>query len=859
MRRSVLTVLIAVSLSTSGCGTKHLPDDAGNDAFIAWATVAILGRRPYSHGEVAALRRLASLRGREAVVDVLMAQPEFVPYWTRLLFEDQHVAKERGGLSFGEMALDTTCFEEEVLHGYYDDDLVAHLVSSSTRERFCPPSEPPNPDSILLSAGATRTVGALAYDAIELQERFSRDTLLAGSGNQPGPAVVSPMWGIDPGGFEYLDITYTGQLDGVSHTEAPDLPLAIEPCNSFTMADVARAALREDRLDVLYRAGLIPLATMNFSRGITAGKFMDGWIDRDPSCVQCHTTHYSTTNPSPRNNHWDRYFPAFDAVDLEGTAFSWEADEGFQYGGDGGGVDPETGNLRAYDNIAGFFRGDAWLESPNGVLPWGMHESCVYQSYSGDVRRSLVADLDDGGFATLGGIWGTQLGPLQLADMFGVGVSHLAQGMIPVEGSPVPQVELAKGGPQPQATWDGCVGGCHAPGSDVAPTAPKNLEAHIYEMTPQRVFDIVVNGSPAGDMRPEGDEAVANAIVEHMRTDLDHYHNKFYVQRAAAVAHLTAQSVVNNIFEHMTGASLTIDHRFPRTKAASDELRTLTASFVAHDWSLREVIKRVALSDYMNGLAPDDADGPAYVLPMVFEPWANVEGNGPSITMAPMDDANGQGDVVHRWPVPSLLLQLHHALFWPEPPLYPTDDADSYIDIDFYKEIGGRVNWNDRGSEDLGITALLAWELEVDRCQNPGPGEDYIDVLSDPEHGLDMAEAMEALKGRLTTDHHIDYDGEEGVVIQEAFGVDWSADASSGVQSLRDYCAALLRSPQFLMSGLPAWPDGAGELQPPAAVPCVDERCGTKEHCEHYRELALDLGYETFSCGVVLVDEEALP
>ena len=71
--------------------------------------------------------------------------------------------------------------------------------------------------------------------------------------------------------------------------------------------------------------------------------------------------------------------------------------------------------------------------------------------------------------------------------------------------------------------------------------------------------------------------------------------------------------------------------------------------------------------------------------------------------------------------------------------------------------------------------------------------------------------------------------------------------ASTDPNAVREYCGAILRSPQFLLVGLPTWEAGTNPT-PLSGVPCVDDLCTETEYCEHYRTAAVDLGYASFTC-----------
>jgi mono/diheme cytochrome c family protein len=846
IRNFGLTTSIAAAalLAVPACWTAP-PDDAGNEAFAAWATVALLGRRAYSHDEVQALAALAASEGREAVVDVLLAQPEFVTYWSRVLWDDLRLAKaESSGLGL-ELPQDDTCYTKELMPSFHDPALVQHLTYQSWDSEFCP--------GPVITRGAPapsgdRTAGALA--AVVPVDEATRTAELERLGVGTPRVVASPMRSPVTGGIEFSNRSVESFVTAREQTVSRTNP-AIQSCGSFTLADITRAALTEDRLDVLLRAGLVSMSTVNTNQGVAGSKFMGAYLHRDPSCVECHSPHYSTTDPAPRNAEWDRYFPA-SYVDLEGSAFSFD-DAGYHYGGNGG---EEVGT-----RIDGFFRNDAFQDA-GGRQPWGIHASCVTQSS----RGGYATTIPSGATATLAGLHGTALGPLQLIDQFALGVSVLDLESPDTELAPFPVLGGAPGDAMAGATIvAGCEAGCHAPGN--ANQAPTDLAAHTKYMTPAKLFDILVtNGSGGGLMPPVLGEDQARDVIAYLASNAaGHVHNRVYTEPAASFAHLTALAIVDAVFEEVAGYSLLLEHGFPRNEDAAVTLELLTKEFVASDWSLKLLLKRIALSDAANRRAPANSlQADRYELPMLFDPWADV--NDPTPNTAVGEDANGEGDEVHRYSVASLLLQVHHALQWPEPPLVPPSASSAFADRAFQQEMGAYMNFDNSGFPDLILSALLAWEVEIDRCENPGPNPDYIDALVDPSSGLTVRQAVSALKGRLISDNHL-WNGEivgasdgpiivieppphESAIVEQALGVDLDDLASDNEDAVRDYCAAVLLSPQFLMGGLAFWDDAHPPLEPDPALPCVDALCTQTDYCEHYRDDAVDLGYGEIKCGL---------
>jgi mono/diheme cytochrome c family protein len=836
-RRTTAAVLIA-ALSW-GCWSVP-DDDAGDEQFVAWATVAVLGRRPASRFEVDVLAELAAEEGRTAVVDVLMAQPEFAEHWTRVLMDHMQVAREGA-----EKPDDTTCYTEKRLPSYHYASLVDHLRFQSWKTPFCPSTDPWVASPSTLPAPPRPAPSSFTATTTEqgIREQFERFA------SAPGDVVRGT---IEP---RRDQSEFSGALAAPG---APMLGLGVEAraynCESFTMADVYAAALQQDRLDVLYRAGLVPLATLSSDTGVATSRFLEVYVDRDPGCVSCHSTNYSTTEGAPRNGWWDR-FEAAQLVDLESTVFSYNDGSGYHDGALGG---TEVG-----DRVRNLFRGDGWRSS-NGIFPFGIDGSCATDAGKNGFATTIGSDAKLP--AAFAGLEGTDVGIGHLVDQFAVGVA--AHGWDQLEPADTTVSGDAAAGEALYETY--CIG-CHEGG---LPDAPQDLPAFVRYMSRDRVYDTIVNGSPAGLMTaqvdPEDPEDMvapaglslqdASDVATYLTSGGSHVYPQVYTTRAAGFAHLTAMSIVNDVYLELTGAELLMETGFPRNEDAAATLDHLTRVFVDEGWSLQALLRELVDSQFANRRAPADSAGGAYELPMLFQPWAD---SGPDIA-APGEDLNGQGDLVHRWSVPSLLLQLHHALGWPEPPMFP---SSGYADLVFQQELGAPLGVARPGFDDVITSSLLAWEKEVGSCANPGPTPDYIDTLTAPEHGLTVEQAMLAVKDRLVSDAR--WWGDPSADLGDVVGPDGPQDertlagviatlhgptlaglasAAGGEDAVREYCGALLMSPQFLLMGLPAWVDRAPPAPDPA-VPCVDDLCTLDDYCDHYAEDADDLGY-TLSCGI---------
>ena len=89
-----LLAAASVCFSLEGCMPSPPADDNGDVSFVRQAVPLLLGRKPKGAEEVALLVDIAQLEGREAVVRMLMEQPEFVSHWTDVLVDDLALQRE---------------------------------------------------------------------------------------------------------------------------------------------------------------------------------------------------------------------------------------------------------------------------------------------------------------------------------------------------------------------------------------------------------------------------------------------------------------------------------------------------------------------------------------------------------------------------------------------------------------------------------------------------------------------------------------------------------------------------------------------------------------------------------------------
>src|SRR5262245_27919053 len=104
MNRSLLcatVITLAFGAAAPGCITA---DDAGDVAYVHQLTQTLLGRRPRGTAEIQALLDIVAAHGREALADVLMAEPDYIERWLLVLADAMEVQRS------GQFDVPTTCF-----------------------------------------------------------------------------------------------------------------------------------------------------------------------------------------------------------------------------------------------------------------------------------------------------------------------------------------------------------------------------------------------------------------------------------------------------------------------------------------------------------------------------------------------------------------------------------------------------------------------------------------------------------------------------------------------------------------------------------------------------------------------------
>lgn len=355
------------------------------------------------------------------------------------------------------------------------------------------------------------------------------------------------------------------------------------------------------------------------------------------------------------------------------------------------------------------------------------------------------------------------------------------------------------------------------------------------------------------------------------------------VDGPAALAYLVGMNVSDQVWQEMMGARLTISNYFPRSQ---DQMRVLwnlsEFTLIPNDWSLRELLKRIALSDYFNRRSPrTTAAATPYNEPLVRDPWVEADPRVPPValsstdpvgTVPPVPDPtynrvansdkhrNATSEGVHRHSVRSLTYSMHKALGWPAPRRFPGAD---YPSQELVKSIGQFSQDSEPGFRDADFQGLLKWEDTHKTCSKPaGIATDWIDRLLDGVRDHNLTTPATPLKKRQlalvmkdwfigdpslsTTVMSLDDGFSEKQVLDALFGGDVdtvNADASPAGRAaletqLREYCGVLVQTPQYWLAGLaPTGPGLALPLRVCNGTPCT------------YEEMCNQLGTQLMASG----------
>ncbi|MEM7247753.1 MAG: hypothetical protein AAF533_20620 [Acidobacteriota bacterium] len=401
------------------------------------------------------------------------------------------------------------------------------------------------------------------------------------------------------------------------------------------------------------------------------------------------------------------------------------------------------------------------------------------------------------------------------------------------------------------------------------------VPAEIAEVTGNRltVYDLE-DALRVGFQQLHASPPPSTLFVEHGQGAQDDFGNALAsLPGKQAAAYLVAAKIVNDIWEQLFGARLTIAHHYPRNSAQRFWLTFYTEHFINSGYSLQSLQRAMMGSNFYNRAAPAHGGGDsAYEIPMVFDPWVERDPRDTDAELlaagidpdSPAIQNNGQGDLVHRHSVPNLVSQASSALEWPEYDRYPNW---SYPSTDFITATGGYLAERVPGSSGVDFQSFLAWQDAVGHAPNY-TGDDWLEDCAqqagflDPWQGLPtstIGEVLQRTKVRILGDWRLhdafdaDVEAEAAAletlvveVLGEGHSLDTGAHQVSGgwmdlEELLRAYAGVLLSSPQFLLAGVQ--PPESETPVPSLDAYCDDPPCTYEDLCPIYRQQLAQLGY----------------
>lgn len=837
---SVAAILIVVGVGIS-CGPE-LPaarsSDAGDYSFVRQAIPKLTGRKARGYAEVKVLADLISQTNRPTVLRAMFLQPElqheFIEHWSENVVDFMRAHRETDKQQTGP----GNCFG---------------------------PSLRPQPDY-------TTTLA-----------EFVRD-------NAPTNTAV-------PGG-------------------------------PFNQSDLLRSSFALDNLSPAYRAYLFAMVdkpitgnevTAQNKRDDLGATFVRVYTDRQITCLACHTTTSSTTDA---RTFWNRHFP----IRGQFSTALFESPTG-----------------RPSDTVHAMLRTD--VAEGGSLRPWGSSDcgSFIAQGSVPDDELTTPAGLPIRAYFTQdfgprGSIW-------QVENLLHTGYDRLlSEGLRrgpPAGGSsvrctycsgastcpsgpstPVPPLDapgLARENDALGVLSSRCFF-CHQTGQGGLLMDSSNFKTKLIGVNSlksptnllvspgnagasylMRVLDSTTDPLPDGTRRmPFGGSQLSAADRDKIRNWINglapssgcasctaNVCETDHLPGNSAFAFLTAGRIVENTWDELMGAPLTVPNHFPRNAAQRDILWTLTETqFVPSKWSMQQLLSRVMTTDFFNRLSPSQSTGPsAYELPPSLDPWSvgdprvppialtgSPPGSGTPPTPDPAYDPetesnrprhfNSMSDGVHRYSPRSLLQSVHKALGWPAP---VRESSFDYPDDNLRKSLGQFYRDAEPGFREIGFQGLLTWEQVHGRCQKPTnhTGDDWIDRLvaaiptfnaANPSNRAQLRDVVLALKDRVLADASLqttsptDLSFNESAALAAMFGIaitaepDLSSSAATDAfeQKVRDSCGILLETPQYMLAGVA--PTQLGE-RPRIQVCQPGEPCGYRAVCDSYVGPMDRLGY----------------
>ena len=482
--------------------------------------------------------------------------------------------------------------------------------------------------------------------------------------------------------------TGTGGCFGPSLRAQPDYTTALAefvrdnaptnasvPGGGFNMSDLLRSSFALDNPSPAYRAYLFAMvnkpitgneATPQNKRDDLGATFVRVYSDRQITCVACHTTTSSTTGAQ---TFWNRHFP------IRGQFSS------ALFGAPTG---------RASETVHAMLRTDV---AGGSVRPWGSNNCGSFVAQASVPVDPLNSPAGTPISAYLTRDFGSRASVWEVENLLHTGYDRLvAEGLRrepPAGGSsvrcsycsgastcpsgssttvpPLDAAGIAREADALNLLSSRCFT-CHGSGfgnlqMDACNFKTKLIGVNSLKSPSQLLVSpgnasasylMAVLDSPT-DPLPDGTRRMPFGGPQLSATDRDRIRNWInglhpasgcasctptvcetdHVPGDAGFAFLTAGRIVENTWDELMGAPLTVPNRFPRNAAQRDILWTLTETqFVSSRWSMQQLLTRIMTTDFFNRLSPSQSTGPsAYELPPSLDPWTVGDPRLPPIAL----------------------------------------------------------------------------------------------------------------------------------------------------------------------------------------------------------------------------------
>lgn len=669
---------------------------------------------------------------------------------------------------------------------------------------------------------------------------------------------------------------------------APYTP-AISP--AFNMSDVLRSTLVLDDLFPLYQAHLFAMENKpgfdpeSGKRNALGTTFGHVYLNREMLCLGCHNSEFSMSGES---TGWDRTYPIHGYFEraLYGDAVGTPADNAFAvFRTDAiGGIAPwgisdcgtfdqtlnpdPLGKSALFAGLTGtqvgifdvkniFNTGFAGLELDGlqRTLPQEIIDDCNYCAtncngstpdleaiannamFASDVKALFTtADLDPANPPSPH-CTDCHSSNSASAGLFFTGGSDWASELLGVASTQKPSMKRVDPGHSNNSYLVNKLEGTNMAMSTVK--MPYNLPALTAPQI-QKVKDWIDSMSP-------------NSCAQCPSLNCSQPKNQ--VAHDEAFAFMTAENIVDNVWQEAMGSRLTIGNYFPRNSSQHQALRDLTEyHFVNEHWSVQAVLSRALTSQFFNRKSPQLATTTSpYVEPPALDPWIVFDPreppvNDPSYVPAdhPQNHLNAMSEGIYRYSARSLLNSIHESLGWPAPQRFPPS-GNVYANKDLQRAIGQYFSDTSPGFRGTDLQGLLFWENVHGACAKPaGVATDWIDHVEDaiaaanpmdPNGPLTVNDVAVVLRdwllgiGTVSSTSAVGLPGSEADALASYFGVPSLTSPITDVldldNKLRGYCGVLVESPQFMLAGVA--PEGMGP-EPRFRV-CNGGACTYQEMC----------------------------